>query len=202
MKKKTVALLLALVLVFGVAAGGTLAWLTDKTDAVTNTFVAAELGTVTISESNANHEYMVVPGGTINKDPKLSFTRESTDKSVAAYVFVKITAANWVYDSNAKAYTLKQGDQVAMSWTLADGWIAVDGTSGVFYKEVAAGDNLTDIQIIKNNAITVNGDNVTKENIVAISGNATLTFQGFAIQKDNVGTAADAWAKINPTTNP
>ena len=38
MKKKTVALLLSLVLVFGVVAGGTLAWLTQKTDSVVNTF--------------------------------------------------------------------------------------------------------------------------------------------------------------------
>ena len=30
----------------------------------------------------------------------------------------------------------------------------------------------------------------------------TLTFTAYAVQKDNVATAADAWAKANPSTNP
>ena len=41
MKKKTLALLLALVLLAGGVIGGTLAWLTDKTDPVKNTFTTA-----------------------------------------------------------------------------------------------------------------------------------------------------------------
>ena len=28
----------------------------------------------------------------------------------------------------------------------------------------------------------------------------TLTFTAYAVQKDNVATAADAWTKANPTT--
>ena len=40
---KTLALLLALVLVLGVAAGGTIAWLVAQSDTVTNTFTYGDI---------------------------------------------------------------------------------------------------------------------------------------------------------------
>ena len=43
MKKKTVALLLACVMALGVAVGGTLAWLTDTTQEVKNTFTDSNI---------------------------------------------------------------------------------------------------------------------------------------------------------------
>ena len=42
MKKKTIALLLVLVMIFGISVGGTIAYLTDK-EAVTNTFTVGNV---------------------------------------------------------------------------------------------------------------------------------------------------------------
>lgn len=197
MKKKTLALLLSLVLVFGVIAGGTIAWLTAQSGKVTNTFVASELGSVTVTE-NTGDEYMVVPGGTITKDPVLNFKRTNADKSVAAYVFLKVEAANWEYDADTRTYTLKDGTNEAMHWVLADGWTAVPGVNNVYYKEVAAGAELTNIPIIKDNKIYVSGTTVTQTNIGDISSKATLSFQGFAIQKDYVSnTVKGAWDVVS-----
>ena len=50
MKKRTLALLVALVLVVGCIIGGTLAWLTAKTDAVVNTFTTSDID-VTLTET-------------------------------------------------------------------------------------------------------------------------------------------------------
>ena len=43
MKKRTLGLLLALVLALGCVAGGTLAYLTDQTDTITNTFTVGHV---------------------------------------------------------------------------------------------------------------------------------------------------------------
>lgn len=197
MKKKTLALLLSLVLVFGVIAGGTIAWLTAQSGKVTNTFVASELGSVTVTE-NTGDKYMVVPGGTITKDPVLNFKRTNADKSVAAYVFLKVEAANWNYDAATRTYTLKDGENEAMHWVLADGWTAVPDVANVYYKDVAASAELANIQIIKDNKIYVSGTTVTQTNIGDISSKATLSFQGFAIQKDYVSdTVKGAWDVVS-----
>ena len=65
---KAAALILALVLVVGCVVGGTLAWLTAESDAVTNTFTTSGI-TVTLEETTGN-EYKMIPGYTIHKDPK------------------------------------------------------------------------------------------------------------------------------------
>ena len=69
MKKKTLALFLVLALAFGGVIGGTVAWLTDKSDTVVNTFTDSDID-ITLTESTGT-EYKMVPGYTISKDPRL-----------------------------------------------------------------------------------------------------------------------------------
>ncbi len=69
MKKKTVTLLLALTLVLGVVAGGTIAWLTAETEPVVNTFTTSDIK-VNLEESE-NLDLTMTPGWTIKKDPKV-----------------------------------------------------------------------------------------------------------------------------------
>lgn len=68
MKKKSLALLVAVVLVIGCVIGGTLAWLTDSTEQVKNTFTTSDID-ITLTETTGT-EYKMVPGYTIAKDPK------------------------------------------------------------------------------------------------------------------------------------
>ena len=76
---KALLVLLALVLVIGCTVGGTLAWLTAKTETVTNTFTVGDIGTLTLEEAtgtvieDGKKSYTIVPGMDIAKDPKVSY---------------------------------------------------------------------------------------------------------------------------------
>ena len=179
MKKKTVALLLALVLVFGVVAGGTLAWLIDKTDPVVNTFTYGNIN-ITRTESTGNN-YTIIPGKDITKDPKVTVKATSE----ACWLFVEVK---------------EEGTFVAdkVTYSIADGWTKGDGTkipANVYYREVSAVTADTDFSVLKDNKITVK-DTLTKEDIKNITTNPTLTFTAYAVQKDGIADAATAWSKI------
>lgn len=179
MKKKTVALLLALVLVFGVVAGGTLAWLIDKTDPVVNTFTYGNIN-ITLTESTGNN-YKIIPGKDITKDPKVTVKATSE----ACWLFVEVK---------------EEGTFVAdkVTYSIADGWTKGDGTkipANVYYREVSAVTADTDFSVLKDNKITVK-DTLTKEDIKNITTNPTLTFTAYAVQKDGIADAATAWSKI------
>lgn len=183
MKKKTLALLLSLVLVFGVIAGGTLAWLIDKTDPVVNTFTYGNIN-ITLTESTGNN-YKIIPGKDITKDPKVTVKATSE----ACWLFVEVK---------------EEGTFVAdkVTYSIADGWTKGDGTkipANVYYREVGAVTADTDFSVLKDNKITVK-DTLTKEDIKDITTNPTLTFTAYACQKDGINDAPTAWAKINPTS--
>ena len=57
----------------------------------------------------------------------------------------------------------------------------------------------TDFAVLKDNKVTVS-DTLTKEDIKNITTNPTLTFTAYAVQKDGIDTAADAWAKVSTST--
>ena len=179
MKKKTIALIVCLTLIIGCAVGGTIAWLTDQTAAVTNTFTAGDVD-IDLTETTGT-SYKMVPGNTITKDPKVTVVAGSE----ACWLFVKVEKSN-----NFDTF---------MTYTMADGWTALDGVSGVYYREVAATSVNTDFPVIKDNQVSVKGE-VTKVQLDALNEDTqpTLTFTAYACQKDNVNTAADAWAKVQP----
>ena len=66
MKKKTLALVLALTLLVAGVVGGTLAWLTDQTAEVKNTFT---VGDINIGLTETTADYKMAPGNTIPKTP-------------------------------------------------------------------------------------------------------------------------------------
>ena len=179
MKKKTIALFVCLTLIIGCAVGGTIAWLTDTTEAVTNTFTAGDVD-IDLTETTGT-TYKMVPGNTIAKDPIVTVKANSE----ACWLFVKV-------EKSANFDTF-------MTYTMADGWTALDGVTGVYYREVAATSVNTDFPVIKDNRVSVKGE-VTKAQLDALteSTQPTLTFTAYACQKDNVTTAADAWAKVQP----
>ena len=84
MKKKTLLLLLALVLVIGGVIGGSLAWLTDTTNDVVNIFTTSGID-ITLEESE-DLDLTMVPGYTIEKDPMVTVLDGSED----CWLFVKL----------------------------------------------------------------------------------------------------------------
>lgn len=177
MKKKTLALVLALTLLVAGIVGGTLAWLTDQTAEVKNTFT---VGDINIGLTETTADYKMVPGNTIAKDPTVTVKANSE----ACWLFVKVTESTDLKDF--------------ITYAIAEGWTALPGVDGVYYREVPASAADQTFSVLKGDAVTVNSD-VTKEMLTAKDfANPTLTFKAYAVQKDNVASASDAWAKVNP----
>lgn len=168
--------LLALVLVIGCVAGGTVAWLVAKTDPVVNTFTYGNIN-ITLAETTGTN-YKVIPGTVIEKDPKVTVKAGSE----ACYLFVKVE---------------KVGTFTGMSYEIADGWTALEGENGVYYRQVGSVTADTFFEVIKGNEITVS-ETLTKENIPTT--NPTLKITAYAVQQENIADAATAWKAANPTT--
>ena len=181
---KLVVAMLAVTLLIGCAIGGTVAWLTDKTTAVTNTFTYGDIN-ITLAETTGT-DYKIIPGVNIEKDTKVTVKANSE----ACWVFVKVE---------------DEGTFVAnkVTYSIADGWTKLTGVTGVdnvYYREVGAVTADTEYYVLKGNMVTVS-DTLTKEDIQNIT-NPTLTFTAYAVQKDGIADAAIAWAKVPTTTNP
>lgn len=176
MKKKTLALVLALTLLVAGVVGGTLAWLTDRTAEVKNTFT---VGDINIGLTETTTDYKMVPGNTIAKDPTVTVKANSE----ACWLFVKVTKSE-----NLDTF---------ITYAIAEGWTALPGVDGVYYREVPASNADQTFPVLAGNAVTVK-DTVTKEMLTAKDfTNPTLTFKAYAIQKDHFTTADAAWAEVS-----
>ena len=177
MKKKTLALVLALTLLVAGVVGGPLAWLTDRTAEGKNTLTVGEINS---GLTETTKDYKMVPGNTIAKDPTVTVKANSE----ACWLFVKVTKSE-----NLDTF---------ITYAIAEGWTALPGVDGVYYREVPASAADQTFSVLAGNAVTVKSD-VTKEMLTAKDfANPTLTFKAYAVQKDNVASASDAWAKVNP----
>ena len=180
MKKRTLALILALVLVFGAAVGGTIAYLTDTTGPIANTFT---VGNIDISLAETATNFKMVPGCDIAKDPKVTVTANSE----ACWLFVKIDESSNLDDF--------------ISYTVATGWTQGDGTnipSNVWYRSVAAPTTAQTFSVLAGDKVTVN-TSVTKTMMdgLEVTGatQPTLTFTACAVQADGLNTAEAAYAQ-------
>lgn len=186
-------LVLALALIVGVAGGATFAWLTAKTDPVVNTFTYGDIN-ITLAE-NTGSDYKIIPGVAIKKDPLVTVLA----KSEACWLFVKVEEENW------PALTYVDGENTVrkVNYDIADGWTKGDGTNipaNVYYREVDAKDAAQEFPVLKDNKITVS-DTLTKIEInEKLTGTPKLSITAYAIQKDGMDTAANAWAAIPGTT--
>ena len=188
MRKKGLALVLALtLLVVGVVAG-TLAWLTAKSDVVTNTFTTSDIK-VELKETTGT-EYKMIPGYTISKNPKATVLSGSEE----CYLFVKLDKS-----TNFDTY---------LEYVIADGWTKLDGvTDTVYYRVVDGIENQigTPYSVLANDQVTVKGT-VTKDDMEDLNeqgaAKPTLTITAYASQlyKNNADTftAAEAWEKVKP----
>ena len=180
MKKKSLALLLAIAIVVVGAVAGTVAWLTDRTPSVTNTFTTSDIN-IELKETKNN--FQMIPGWNIEKDPKVTVKAGSE----ACYLFVKLEKS-----TNFDTF---------MTYEMADGWTALPEAPGVFYREVAAATADTTFEVLKGNQVTVK-DEVTKAQMNDLTADTypTLTVTAYASQlyKNNTEkfTAAAAWANI------
>lgn len=198
--KKIMLLVLCAALLVGATVAGTVAYLTDN-KTVTNTFTVGKVeidmdeaktdeygvkdGDTRVTTGNA---YLLVPGHTYVKDPTIYVK----DNSEACYVFVKI-------DNGIAAYIESLDTQLASNtWTKLTG---VDGVDNVWYKECTKSEEGHTLNVFGSFTVLDNANNIAGwENIAPTANDIVVT--AYAIQKDSMGDAADAWTKLNNQLNP
>lgn len=184
---KTFVAMLALVLVIGCAVGGTVAWLTAQTGPVVNTFTYGDIN-ITLDETTGD-DYKIIPGVDIEKDPKVIVKANSE----ACWLFVKVEEENW------PTFTESDGTR-KVKYGIVDGWTALTGETGVYYREVGAATADTFFDVLAGNVVTVS-ENLTKTEVSGITTQPKLTFTAYAVQKDGIADAGTAWTKVNHTPN-
>ena len=179
MKKKSLVLLVVLVLVVVCVIGGTLAWLTAKTDAVVNTFTTSDIN-ITLTETEAM--YKMIPGFVIEKDPRATVVKGSEE----CYLFIKLDKSQ-----NFDSY---------LTYEVAPGWTVLPETDGVYYRKVMNDDMGTAYSILKDDTVAVKSE-ITKDMMEAAETNKpALTITAYASQlyKNNTEefTPAEAWTNV------
>ena len=184
--------MLAVVLLVGCIIGGTVAWLTDKTAPIKNTFTYGDIN-IELHETTGD-SYKIVPGVNINKNPWV----EVKAGSEPCYVFVKVEEKG----------TFVEGK---VTYSISEDWIKLEGVEdvdNVWYLECDMSEepNPISYKILAGDEQYTNGvilvsENLTKEDIAKIAENdatPTLTFTAYAVQKAGSANAAAAWEKVNP----
>ena len=206
---KIVTILLAMVLLLCCCIGGTVAWLMDTTDAVTNTFTIGDI-TLTLVESpydaannsysnpeeNVNNSYPLIPGNTYKKNPKVTVLANSED----CYLFVKMEKFN--NPDTYLTFSFKNDYAETEKWTL------VPGETDVYYRVVTKkpSDQSWDLLVANTDGYTITVKNTIVKNTPTADANAPkmptagnepkLVFTAYAVQQANL-SVAEAWAKVS-----
>ena len=181
--KKALFIMLSAALIVCATVAGTLAWLTDKTAPVVNTFTVGDIN-IELKETTGE-TYKMVPGIELVKDPTVTVKAGSE----VCWLFVKV-----VKSGNFDSF---------MTFEIANGWTELTEGSGVYYRNVGdkSADGATDepFPVISGNKVTVK-NTVTKADLNGLTEATypTLTFTAYAVQKDGIADAATAWGKVTP----
>ena len=193
--KKTLTVLLALVLVIAMSVAGTMAYLTS-TDSVTNSFTVGKVA-ITLDEAKVNeygeldvtatgrvkaNEYKLIPGHSYTKDPIIHVAADSED----CYLFVKVEDGLAGIEA---ATTI--ADQLK-----ANNWKAVEGVANVYVyakgtdakTAVPASKTATDVPVFGSFTLTGTAS-------VADYANKQIKVTAYAIQADGFDgkTPAAIW---------
>ena len=177
---KALVLILAFILIMGAAIGTTLAWFTDTTDPVVNTFT---VGNIDIELKENTTEYKMIPGHTIAKDPVVTVKGGSED----CWLFIKVTKTDAsVPQPSANPKTVPFDSYISYKVIEGeDAWQPLEGHDGVYYRAVPASDADKPFQILADNKVTVKTD-VTKAMMDELNADGVtlpkLTFTAYACQ--------------------
>ena len=180
-KAFTAMLALTLVLAAYWAVGGTAAWLAAKSEPIASTFTFGDINITLTETDHQEGPTKIIPGVDIPKDLRVTVQANSVD----CWLFVKVEQTG-TFVNGKVTYSIDD------SWTKGDGAIP----EGVYYREVKGVTADEVFPVLKDDKITVSNA-LTKEEIQNITG-PTLTFTAYAVQKEGINTAADAWAVAAP----
>lgn len=181
---KAVTAMLALTLVLAAywAVGGTAAWLAAKSEPIASTFTFGDIN-ITLTETDHQEQIKIIPGVDIPKDLKVTVQANSVD----CWLFVKVEETGTFVENK-------------VTYFIDDGWTKGDGSpipENVYYRQVNGDTADSVFSVLAGDKITVSKE-LTKEEIQNIADEPTLTFTAYAVQKEGINTAADAWAVAAP----
>lgn len=182
-KAFTAMLALTLVLAAYWAVGGTAAWLAAKSEPIASTFTFGDINITLKDEDPQEGQIKIIPGADIPKALKVTVQANSVD----CWLFVKVVeTGTFVPDK--------------VTYSIDDDWTKGNGSpipEDVYYREVNGVTTDREFPVLKDNKITVSKE-LTKEEIQNIADEPTLTFTAYAVQKEGINTAADAWSVVTP----
>ena len=191
MKKKTMALVAAMLLIVGVVIGNTLALLNDKTGSVVNTFTTSDIK-IKLEEPEGqknDYKFKMVPGYTIKKDPFITVEAGSE----ACFLFVKLEEE-------------KKFEQY-MTYTVVKEWTPLEEGSNIYYQKVDATDTDKTFKILEGDTVTVR-EGVTKGmmNSLTSSNYPELKITAYASQRYMDSNKTEfkpevAWANVNSSSS-
>lgn len=171
---------LAALLLVTLTIGGTIAWLTDKTDTVMNTFKPVHIDIELTETLPEGKTAKMIPGAEIDKDPKVTVKANSE----ACWVFVKVETS---------------GDLSHLSYSInSTNWTELTSKAGnnykVYYKQLDATTADVELEILTGNKVTVSNQ---LKNSTMPDSNATMTFTAYAIQQASFTDVALAWDEVS-----
>lgn len=199
LKKTLLTLACALLLVMA-SVFGTLAYLVDTDNQVTNTFTFGSVA-ITLDEADVDdtdndgdkterdteNTYKLVPGAALDKDPTVHVSSTSED----AWLFVEVTNGLAAIEETDDA-TNKPTIETQM---LAKGWKKLSTATNIWYKEsvVKAGEN----HVVFDHVYIDD-----EQTDLSSYANSTIVIKAYAIQTDASFTnAASAWTALNNQLN-
>ncbi len=194
---KVAILILALSLAIVGVIGTTLAWLMDETAPVKNVFTVGKVD-IELAEDDDDGDgrhnenwYVMTPGSDIEKKPIVTVKANSEN----CWLFIKIDESANLDDFIT--YNVILDD--AQTTDVVEGWTALGGFDGVYYRAVEKSSADQEFEVLLNNKVTVL-DTVTAESFNSLDDESqypSLTFTAYAVQRgdnDAIREAADAWA--------
>ena len=193
--KKVLALVLCAALLVAGSVAATLAYLTSKTEVVTNTFSVGNV-TITLDEAKVTeygvkdgdsrvmkNTYKLIPGHNYLKDPTIHVKKGSEE----CWLFVKVV------DEIAAI----QADTTVAAQMAENGWEKLTGEENVwFYNakvDARTAENDVDVDIF--GEFTIKDDaKLFDDEGDAIYAGKTITVQAYAVQADGFTDALDAWS--------
>lgn len=177
MRKSHISLIIAAALVMLLGVGVTVAYLVTSSNVVKNTFTVGFVD-ITLTETTGK-EYKIIPGATVAKDPTITVVENSEE----CWLFVSVEKTD-PFDTFC-------------NYEMSDGWTALAGHSGIYYRKVGRALQNMSFQVLKDNCVLIY-DTVTEELLNTVTNNPILKFTAYAAQSDGFETAHEAWQILNP----
>ena len=203
LNKKTLAIVISVVLVLAITVGATLAYLHSESGYKSNTFSFVDRLTVTLNDEVS--EYKIIPGQTAAQDTTITLS----EHDVPAYVYVIVQELNTKYNN-----------KTIVDWAIAEGWTAMDyaapdafaltdlftetapsaENTKIFYRTVDASYEAATFNVLADNQVSYPANVVRTD--VPLGTEIKLNFAAVAIQTEGFGSALAAWVgEPLPTPN-